>query len=554
MEEKSNRGKYLKLLEKWQCECSRIYGKNDENLKIFSDSGIPLKPMFSPIDIEDIQYEEIGVPGVYPFTRGVKPLWEKMEPIKLGAFFGYGLPEDTRKRMDLFLKSPGFYRMGIAVDMATYHGYDPDHPLARGRVGQSGTSISNTEDLAKLFDGVPIDQLRVGINAPFASPVMLSLLIAYGKKRGISPEKLKGGSENRMYKGAWGFHPCFPAKNAVKMMVDLIKYCCKNMPDWSVLMLDGYIIREQGGNAIHELAFLLATSMGITEQVMECGLSPDDYLSRVAFKLNSANDFFEEIAKFRAFRKIWAQINQERFGCKNPKSLQPEWVIVQTGGATLTAQQPLNNIVRVTIQTLAAVIGGIHLVDPAGYDEALAIPTEEAETIAIRTGQILFHESNVKKVTDPLAGSYYVEYLTRRIEEEVYKMLRKIEDRGGFVKCWEDGWFREQIEAEAYEWRKRIDKKERIVVGVNQYVAEEEIHVPVFKVDPEVEKIMVGRLESFKNKRDNAKVKAYLGKLREVAENDGELMPVLIESASADATLGEMMDVLRGVYGWRVYR
>jgi len=554
MREKQGSNNYLKLLDKWQKESSSLYGEEAKEVKIFSDSGIPLKPVFGPLDIEGIPYDEIGMPGVYPFTRGIEHLWHKYEPIRAWIFFGFGLPEETRERMELFLNTPGFSEMAIAVDMPTYYGYDPDHPIARGRVGQSGTSICNTQDLEKLFHEVPFDKMRVAINAPFASSAMLALLIAYTEKRGFPPHKLKGHSSNRMFKAAWGFHPCFPAKRAVKVMVELAKYCCKHMPEWRVMTLDGYIVREQGGNAIQELAFVLATSIGVTEQVIEAGLSPDDFLSRISLKLNAANDFFEEIAKFRAFRKIWAKINKERFGCKNPKSLRLDRVVIQTGGATLTAQQPLNNIIRVTVQTLAAILGGIPLVDPAGYDEALAIPTEEAETIALRTWQILFHENNVRNVVDPMAGSYYVEYLTKKIEEEVYKMLEEIESRGGFVRCWEDGWFRTQIEKEAYKWRVMVDRKEKIVVGVNEYVTEEEVQVPVFRVDPQVEKIMLGRLKEFKNNRDNERVKSYLENLREVVINEGELMPALIEAARADATLGEMMDVLRGVYGWQVYR
>ncbi len=554
MENRSNRAGFGKLIDEWEEECSKRYGDILEKWKVTSDSGIALKPVYTPLDIENIKYEETGMPGVYPFTRGSTPLWPKSELIKTWIFFGYGLPEDTRKRMDLFLKTPGFTQIAVAVDMPTYHGYDPDDSIARGRVGQCGTSICNTQDLARLFKDVPLDKIRISINAPFASSAMLALLIAYAEKRGISPEGLRGYSSNRMYKGAWGFHPCFPAERAVRYMVELVKYCTKHMPQWNVMTLDGYIVREQGGNAIHELAFIIALGICITEQVIKAGLSPDEYLSKVSIKLNAYNDFFEEIAKFRAFRKIWARINRERFKCKDPKSLRPEWVVIQTGGSTLTAQQPLNNIVRVTVQTLAAIIGGIPFVDPAAYDEALSIPTEEAETISLRTSQILFYENNVKNVTDPMAGSYYVEVLTKRIEEEVYKMLERIEAKGGFVKCWEDGWFRSQIEDEAYKWRRMVDRKEKIVVGVNEYTTEEEPKVPVFEVDPKVEQTVLERLKEFREKRDNEKTRICLEKVAEVARDDGELVAALVEAARADATLGEMMDVLRGIYGWRIYR
>jgi methylmalonyl-CoA mutase N-terminal domain/subunit len=554
MKEQPSNDRLSEIVDEWQRECSNRYGEKAENLRVYSDSGIPLKPAYTPADIEGLHPEEIGMPGVYPFTRGCDPLGYRFEPVKNYMFFGYGTPEDTRERMDLYLKTPGANQLIIATDMATYYGYDPDHPLARGRVGQCGVSLCNTQDLARLFDGVPLENVLVGIGAPFASPVNVALLVAYAEKRGFPPERLQGVEGNRMYKASYGFHPSFPAEKAMKCMVDVIAYCARHMPMYSPLVLCGYTIREQGSSATQELAFILAISIAITERVIEAGLSPDDYLPKVTVKLNGCNDFFEEIAKFRAFRKLWAEINRERFGCRDPRSLRLEHVIVQTAGASLTAQQPLNNIVRVTVQTMAAVLGGIPFVDPAAYDEALAIPTEEAETIALRTGQILLHESNIKNVTDPMAGSYYMEDLTRRIEEEVYRILEEIEDRGGLVKCWEEGWFRSQIEDEAYKWRKMLDRREKIVVGVNEYRAEEETQVPVFRNDPRVEKTMLDRLKEFKNKRNNIRVKTSLEHVREMARNDGELIPALIQAARADATLGEMMNVLREEYGWRVYR
>ncbi|MFC1822080.1 methylmalonyl-CoA mutase family protein [Thermodesulfobacteriota bacterium] len=554
MEEKSKKDIQSKLAAEWQNECQSRYGEKARNMEIFSESGLPLNPVYTSSDIEDINDEEIGMPGVFPFTRGNDPLGYRFEPIKNYMFFGYGLPEDTRERMDLYLKTPGANQFIIATDMPTYYGYDPDHFLSKGRVGQCGVSLCNTQDLATLFDGVPLESVLVGIGAPFASPVNIALLVAYAEKRGFPPNRLRGVEGNRMYKASYGFHPCFPAEKAMRCMVEVVAYCSRMMPEYSPLVLCGYTIREQGANAVQELAFILAISQAITEGVIERGLSPDDYLSKVTVKLNGGNDFFEEIAKFRAFRKLWAKINLERFGCKDPKSLRPEHIIVQTAGNTLTAQQPLNNIVRVTVQTLAAVIGGIPFVDPAAYDEALSIPTEEAETIALRTGQILSHESNIKNVTDPMAGSYYVEYLTKRLEEEVYRMLERIEDRGGFIKSWEDGWFRSQIEEEAYEWGKMLDRKEKVVVGVNEYRTEAEPDVPLFQNNPEVEKIMVERLREFKYKRDDKKVKASLDHVGDAAKSGGELIPALVEAARADATSGEMMDVLRKEYGWRIYR
>jgi len=553
MEEETAGRRETNLIDEWQQACRRRYERGEEKLEICSESGIPLKPVYTCEDIQGMSDDELGMPGVYPYTRGADPLGFRFEPIKEFMFFGFGLPEDTRKRMDMFLNTPGGGQMIIAVDMPTYYGYDPDHPISRGRVGQCGTSVCNVEDLEKLFEGVSLDKVRIGINTPFAGAPMLALYLVYAETRGYEPDQLRGDTGNRMGKAMWGFHPCFPAEKSVKIIVEVSRFVLSNMPGWSSLRLDGYTSREQGGNAIQELAFLLAFSICVTERVVEAGLSADNFLSRMGVKLNGGIDFFEEIAKFRAFRKLWAKINREKFDCKDPKALCLD-AIVQTGGVTLTAQQPLNNIVRVTVETLAAVLGGIRFVDPCTYDEALSIPSEQGETIALRTGQILFHEANVRNVADPLAGSYYVEHLTRSIEEGVYNVLNEIEKRGGAIKCWEDGWFRQQIEAEAYKWKTMVDKKEKIVVGVNEYVMENEVEVPLFQVDPSVEEVMVKRLRAYKNKRDSNKLDKSLKRLRDIAPLDGQLMPGLIEAAKAGATLGEMMDVLRGVYGWRVYK
>lgn len=537
-------------IEEWENECQRLYGQKAQKEE-FTDSGIRIKPVYTVADIESSIAQEM--PGIHPFTRGEDPLGYKFEPIKTSYFFGFGRPEDTRKRMDMFLDMPGFFEMGIACDMPTYHGYDPDAPIARGRIGATGTSLSNTEDLARLFDGIPLDKVRVHINSPYADLAMLALLIAYVKKQGLSEDKLVGNSGNRLWKACFNFFPCYPPKRAVSQMVQLIKYCYQHMPHWDTMVLEGYSLREHGITAAQELAFLFATSIGITEGVIEAGLSPDNFLSKAHVKLNSAEDFFEEIAKFRVFRKMWAEINQKRFACKDPRSLRPPRFIVQTGGATLTAQQPLNNIIRVTLQTLAGVIGGAHSLDPAGYDEALAIPTQEAETISQRTLQILFHEAKVKNVADPLGGSYYIEYLTEKLEQEAYKIIDEVDKRGGFVKCWESGWFRKECERSSYKRQEAIRKKEKIVVGVNEYVIDEEVNVPIFQYDPQIEREMVQRIKEFKKRRHNKRVHESLENVRRVAKNEGEQMPALIEAAAEGATLGEMMAVLRGTFGWGLY-
>lgn len=536
-----------KSIQEWQSAYANLYGERAET--DVTEAGIPTKAVYTPLDVDDkVKYE---MPGIYPFTRGNDPAGYKFEPIKTSYFFGFGKPEDTRQRMDMFLKSPGFYQMLIAVDMPSYHGYDPDAPISRGRVGASGVSLCNIQDLAVLLDGIPLDKVRVGINSPFADLPMLALLIAYAETQGVPPGKLGGVASNRLWKSCFYSFPCYPPKRAVSQMIQLIKYCIENMPYYGSIFFEGYAVREHGINAAQELGFLLATNIGIAEAAIEKGLSPEAFLNKVHIKLNSCEDFFEEVAKFRVFRKMWAEVNRDRFGC-NPDSLKPPQFIVQTGGQTLTAQQPLNNIIRVTLQTLAGVIGGAFSLDPAGYDEALAIPTEEAETISLRTLQILFHEAKVRRVADPLGGSYYVEYLTKKLEEEVDKIIKEVDKRGGFVKCWESGWFRKEIELSAYKREEALRKKEKIVVGMNEYVTDEEVRVPVFRYDPQIEQVMVQRLKEFKNMRNNEKLKESMHNLREVTKNEGEQMPALIEAAKAGATLGEMMNVLRETFGWGI--
>lgn len=535
-----------KSIEGWKKEYARLYGERTESE--VTESGIPIKAVYTPLDVDDnVKYE---MPGIYPYARGNDPAGYKFEPIKTSYFFGFGKPEDTRKRMDLFLNAPGFYEMLFAVDLPTYYGYDPDDPIARGRVGASGVSLCNTQDLAVLFNGISLDKVRVNVNSPFADLPMLALLIAYAETQGVTPDKMQGSCSNRLWKACFYSFPCYPPKRAVSQMVQLIKYCIENMPNWDCLNLEGYSVREHGITAAQELGFLFAKNIGITQAAVEAGLSAEDHLRKTFTKLNSAEDFFEEVAKFRAFRKIWAELYSKRFNVSDPRSLQPRF-IVQTGGATLTAQQPLNNIIRVTLQTLAAAIGGAHSLDPACYDEALAIPTEEAETISLRTLQILFHEAQARRVADPLGGSYYVEYLTRKLEEEVYKIIEEVDKRGGFIKCWESGWFRKECETAAYKREEEIRNKKRILVGVNEYTTDTEVEVPIFRYDPQIEQVMVQRLNEYKKKRNNSKVMECLNKLSEVAKSEQEQMPALIEAARAGATLGEMMNVLRKTFGWR---
>ena len=508
MENPSNRNR---LIEEWQEACSRLYGRR----------------------VED-------------------PLGREFESIRTCMFFGHGLPEDTAKRLNLIVGAGEAYELHIATDTPSNNGYDPDHPFARGRVGLIGVSICNTEDLARLFDGIPINKFNIFINAPPSQSVFVALFIAYAEKRGIPVNELRLKLEGRLMNPGQLSVPRFPPERMIKLGIEAYNYCIKNMPNWSGIHAEAYNAREAGADIIDELAIHFAQQLYIAGKLIEAGNSPDDFFPKVSVKFAVASDFFEEIAKLRAVRKIWGKIARERFGCKKPESFCPH-LITQNQGSELTAQQPLNNIARIAIQGLAAILGGVDSVHLDSYDEGLGVPSEEAVTVALRTFQILRHEVGVANILDPLSGSYYIEHLTECIEEKLYKRLEEIESQGGFMECWEKGWFKRELQKKANEWQERIRKKEKIIVGRNAFMTDEKVHIRTTPLNLELEKAAVERVKNFKNKRDNKRVKICLENLREAAENDDEIIPSLIEAARANATLGEMMGILREVYGWGVY-
>lgn len=531
----------------------KAYGMFKDRLVNRTSSGIPLQTWYSPTDIQRTDYKRIGVPGEYPYTRGIYPAQYQVVSWMNQQVHGYGLPEDTRERMMLLKKEGmtgylGQDAFNIVFDHPTQAGLDPDHPLAFGKVGQCGVSACKVGDLDLLFQGLNLEKTNVSFitGHPWA---MLAMYIVHAERRGIPMENLRGNTMNFEYHSF--FCDTLWASPAVllKLDVEVIKYCTRHMPKWNTTNLCGYDIREAGANAVQELAFTLATGIGYTEACIEAGLNPDDFLPRFGFQMAIHNDLFEDIAKLRALRRMWATINRERFGCRNSRALQAR-MHVHTCGSTLTAQQPLNNVARVALHTLAAVLGGTNSLMTSAYDEALGTPTEEAATLALRTQQIILHESNLPKVTDPLGGSYYVEWLTDKIEEEAYKILDEIDRRGGFLKCWREGWFRREIEKEAYKWREEIDQRKRIVVGLNKYAKGEKVPVPVFRIDPKVERTAVERARQFRASRDNAKVRTALERLKEATEKfekeGAELMPAVMDAVRADATLGEVCSVIMG--------
>jgi methylmalonyl-CoA mutase N-terminal domain/subunit len=513
-------------------------------------SGIIIKRVYTPEDIEDLDYmRDLGFPGEYPFTRGLHATMYRGRLWTMRMFAGYGTAEDTNKRFK-YLLSEGETGLSTAFDYPTIMGYDSDHPMAKGEVGVCGVAISSLQDMEVLFNGIPLDKVTTSMTINGPAPILLAMYIAVGDKQGVPREKLGGTTQNDNLKEFFAQKLCiFPPKPSVKLTTDVIEYCARHLPKWNPVSISGYHIREAGATALQELAFTLYDGIAYVESTLERGLKVDDFAHRLSFFFASHNDFFEEIAKFRAARRLWARIMKERFHAKNPRSM---WMRmhVQTSGCTLTAQQPLNNIVRTTIQALAAVLGGTQSLHTNSFDEALCLPTEEAVRVALRTQQIIAYESGVTNTVDPLGGSYYVEALTKEMEEKAMEYIQKIDDMGGAVAAIEKGFFQKEIADSAYRYQREVEEKKRIIVGVNEFaIEEEECPIELLRIDPKVEKEQIERLQKLKRERDNRKVKEILEKLHYAAEKEENLMPTIIEAVKAYATLGEITDVLRKVYG-----
>jgi methylmalonyl-CoA mutase N-terminal domain/subunit len=546
------------LEERWQEEVSRRYKGKD--FQSTTRSGIPIKAVYGPQDIEDINYRDIGWPGEYPYTRGLYPILYQYQPLMKEQLLGYGVPEQLRERMDLLIKegAEGYFGrqvFNIAFDQASHHGYDPDDRRVVGRIGDSGVSVCKVDDFETLFRGIDLAKTNVVLNNCNGAPVMLALYIVAAERLGFPKEILRGNSTNYLYtKWFWDTESFLP-RNAMKVIRELIKYCSRKMPMWNTLTITPHNMEEAGATAVQALAFSLAVFIAITEECLNVGLKPDEILPRIGFHTSHGNDFFEDICKVRALRRMYAKINKDKFGCRNDKSLQAR-IFGQTAGSTLTAQQPMNNIIRSSIHALGAILAGVNGLTVDAYDEALNIPTEEAVTLSLRTEQIILEETEIPAICDPLAGSYYVEWLTNKLEEEAYKILSKINDMGGYVKCWESGWLKSQVDNSAYNWRKQVDSGERVIIGVNKYVKDKEEKFGVFQHDPEAERIAIDRVRSFRERRNNARTRASLEDIRNeakmVADGDskGDLMPAIIEGVKAGATLGETTSVLREVFGY----
>ncbi len=513
-------------------------------------SGIPLDRVYTPADVPVEYLQDLGFPGEYPFTRGVQPTMYRGRLWTMRQYAGYATAEESNARYR-YLLAQGQTGLSVAFDLPTQLGYDADDPLASGEVGKVGVSISSLDDMRVLFSGIPLDRISTSmtINAPAA--ILLAMYIAVAREQGVDPKRLRGTVQNDILKEyiARGTY-IFPPRPSMRLVTDLIRYCAAEVPEWNTISISGYHIREAGSTAVQEVAFTLANGIAYVQAAIDAGLDVDAFAPRLSFFFNAHNDFLEEVAKFRAARRLWARIMRERFGAKDPRSCMLRFH-TQTAGCTLTAQQPELNVVRVTLQALAAVLGGTQSLHTNSLDEALWLPTEESVRIALRTQQIIAHESGVANTVDPLAGSYVVEYLTDEIERRAQAYIEKIDAMGGVLVAIEQGYIQQEIADAAYRYQQAVEKGERIVVGVNAYQIEEEARrLKRLVVDPAVEARQRERLAALRARRDPERVSAMLARVEAAARApDAPLMPLFIAAVEADCTLGEICGVLRRVWG-----
>jgi len=515
-----------------------------------TQSGLPLAPVYGPDDLgPDWAYaDRLGAPGQFPYTRGPHETMYRGKPWTMRMFSGFGTPEDTNRRFR-YLLAHGQTGLSTAFDMPTLMGFDPDDPLARGEVGREGVSVASVADVERLFADIPLDQVTTSmtINAP--AVVLLAFYVVVAERRGIGPAALRGTIQNDMLKEfiaqkEWicGVRP------SLRIVRDMLVTCTARMPLWNTISISGYHIREAGATAVQELAFTLADGIGYVELGREAGLDVDAFAPRLSFFWDIHNDFFEEIAKLRAARRMWAHIMRDRFGARNPRS----WMLrahSQTAGVSLVAQQPLNNVARTTLQALAAVLGGTQSLHTNSFDETLALPTEAAATLALRTQQIIADESGLPAVADPFGGSYYLESLTDRMQAEAEQLIRAIDEMGGIVRAVELGWPQREIAASAYRAQRQVDSGERPIVGVNRHVVDERAAIPTLKIDMAPERQQIAHVQEVRAGRDAGRAREGLDLVRRACEGDENVMDAVLEAARRDATLGEICRVFRDVYG-----
>lgn len=535
--------------EQWKQAVEKTQQRFPERKSSFkTSSDIEVDRLYYPQD-DEVYNEKLGFPGTYPFTRGIQPTMYRSRFWTMRQYAGFGSAMETNKRFR-YLLDQGQTGLSVAFDLPTQIGYDSDDAMAEGEVGKVGVAIDTLHDMEQLLDKIPLDQVSTSmtINAP--ASILLCMYIAVGEKQGVSLDKLTGTIQNDILKEyiARGTY-IFPPKQSMRLITNIFEYCQSNVPKFNTISISGYHIREAGSTAVQEAAFTIANGMAYVDAALKSGLDIDSFAPRLAFFFNAHNNFFEEIAKFRASRRIWAKLMREKYKAKNPKS----WTLrfhTQTGGSTLTAQQPDNNIVRVTLQALAAVMGGTQSLHTNSRDEALSLPTEESARIALRTQQIIAHESGVADTVDPLAGSYYIEELTDEMEKEIDIYLDRIEEIGGAVQAVEEGFMQREIQHKAYETQKKIESNEEIIVGLNQFKLEEEVNPDLLKVDEKLEQDQIDNLNQVRKERNNDSVEKALASIRKHAKNEKtNLIPYILDAVKVYASVGEICNVLRDEFG-----
>jgi methylmalonyl-CoA mutase N-terminal domain/subunit len=545
--------KKLKEIEEslaaWVKKTQGALEKRPERKESFETlSGIPVERVYTPSATGYDYTEDLGLPGEYPYTRGVQPTMYRGRFWTMRQYAGFASAEESNKRYKYLLEQ-GQTGLSVAFDLPTQIGYDSDHPMAQGEVGKVGVAIDSLRDMETLFDGIPLDKVSTSmtINAPAA--VLLAMYVQTAAKQGVGSDQLKGTIQNDILKeyAARGTY-IFPPGPSMRIITDIFSFCSENIPMWNTISISGYHIREAGSTAEQEVAFTLANGIAYVEAALDAGLKVDDFAPRLSFFFNAHLDFFEEIAKFRAARRLWARIMKERFQAKSPRSLMLRFH-TQTAGCTLTAQQPQNNVIRVTLQALSAVLGGTQSLHTNSMDEAFSLPSEEAVQTALRTQQLIAYESGVANTADPLGGSFYVESLTDELEERAQTYLEKIDEMGGAVVAVEQGYIQREIQESAYSYQKAVEKAEQIVVGLNKFQEEGAPPTNLLRVDQKVMESQIAKLEELKGERDNAAVESAVGRLKECAGGNDNLMPAMMEAVASYATMGEICDALRSVFG-----
>ena len=535
---------------KYDEKVAKVLQKMPERRAEFvNTSGIPIARVYTPLDMADFDYmQKLSFPGQYPYTRAVQPTAYRGRYWTMRQYAGFGSAEETNERYHFLLKS-GQTGLSVAFDLPTQIGYDSDHPLAQGEVGKVGVSIDSLADMERLFQGIPLDKVSTSmtINSPCA--VLLAMYLAVAEKQGITPDKLRGTVQNDILKeySSRGTY-IFPPRPSMRIITDIFEFCTKEVPQWNTISISGYHIREAGSTAVQEVAFTLANGIAYVEAAIKAGMKVDEFGPRLSFFFNAHSDFLEEVAKYRAARRLWAKIMKERFQATDPRSLMLRFH-TQTAGCTLTAQQPLNNIMRVAFQAMSAVLGGTQSLHTNSFDEALALPSETAVQVALRSQQVIAYETAVSDTVDPLAGSYYLENLTDAVEAKAQEYIDQIDRLGGAVAAIEKGFVQKEIGAAAYRYQKEIEKGERVIVGLNRFQSASGEKIPLLKVDPAVGERQVARLKELKKYRDNVELQQSLAAIKTAAQGTDNLMPPILRAVKALATLGEICDTLREVFG-----